>query len=381
MGLVNWAHLSVFFLSKNNLDLNMTQAYNFSAGPAMLPHSVLLKIQEELIEYENSKASVMEISHRGVDFMEAAEKSEKDLRELLKIPDHYKVLFLQGGASAQFSMVPINLLRGGSKANYANTGHWSVKAIAEAKRYCEVNVCTDSTENNFTNIDDFQNWDIDEASSYLHYTPNETIAGLEFDYIPDVSMPIAADMSSTILSREIDVSKYGVIYAGAQKNIGPSGLTIVIVRDDLIGYAVNGQPKLFDYATQANNDSMFNTPATFPWYAAGRVFEWLKEQGGLSTMQKINKTKADTLYSAIDNSDFYSNPVSMKYRSWMNVPFLLADEKLNSKFLERSKDSGLLALKGHRSVGGMRASIYNAMPQEGVDALVSFMNDFEKDFG
>ena len=359
----------------------MTQAYNFSAGPAMLPKEVLLKIQEELIEYENSKASVMEISHRGVDFMEAAEKSEKDLRELLKIPDHYKLLFLQGGASAQFSMVPINLLRGGSKANYANTGHWSVKAIAEAKRYCEVNVCTDSTENNFTNIDDFQNWDIDEAASYLHYTPNETIAGLEFDYIPDVSMPIAADMSSTILSREIDVSKYGVIYAGAQKNIGPSGLTIVIVRDDLIGHAVNGQPKLFDYATQANNDSMFNTPATFPWYAAGRVFEWLKEQGGLSVMQKINKTKADTLYSAIDNSDFYSNPVSMKYRSWMNVPFLLVDEKLNSKFLERSKDSGLLALKGHRSVGGMRASIYNAMPQEGVDALVSFMNDFEKDFG
>ena len=359
----------------------MTQAYNFSAGPAMLPKEVLLKIQEELIEYENSKASVMEISHRGVDFMEAAEKSEKDLRELLKIPDHYKVLFLQGGASAQFSMVPINLLRGGSKANYANTGHWSVKAIAEAKRYCEVNVCTDSTENNFTNIDDFQNWDIDEAASYLHYTPNETIAGLEFDYIPDVSMPIAADMSSTILSREIDVSKYGVIYAGAQKNIGPSGLTIVIVRDDLIGHAVNGQPKLFDYATQANNDSMFNTPATFPWYAAGRVFEWVKEKGGLSAMQAINKAKAESLYSAIDNSDFYSNPVSMKYRSWMNVPFLLADEKLNSKFLERSKDSGLLALKGHRSVGGMRASIYNAMPQEGVDALVSFMNDFEKDFG
>ncbi|MDA7437888.1 3-phosphoserine/phosphohydroxythreonine transaminase [Candidatus Pseudothioglobus singularis] len=359
----------------------MTQAYNFSAGPAMLPKEVLLKIQEELIEYENSKASVMEISHRSIDFMEAAQKSEKDLRELLKIPDHYKVLFLQGGASAQFSMVPINLLRGGSKANYANTGHWSVKAIAEAKRYCEVNVCTDSTENNFTNIDDFQNWDIDEAASYLHYTPNETIAGLEFDYIPDVSMPIAADMSSTILSREIDVSKYGIIYAGAQKNIGPSGLTIVIVRDDLIGHAVNGQPKLFDYATQVTNDSMFNTPATFSWYVAGRVFEWVKEKGGLSAMKTINKAKAESLYSAIDNSDFYSNPVSMKYRSWMNVPFLLADEKLNSKFLERSKDSGLLALKGHRSVGGMRASIYNAMPQEGVDALVSFMNDFEKDFG
>ena len=359
----------------------MTQAYNFSAGPAMLPKPVLLKIQEELIEYQNSKASVMEISHRGVDFMEAAEKSEKDLRTLLKIPDHYKVLFLQGGASSQFSMVPINLLRGGTKANYANTGHWSVKAIAEAKRYCDVNVCTDSSGNNFTDIEDFQNWKVDKDASYLHYTPNETIAGLEFDYIPDVSMPIAADMSSTILSREIDVSKYGVIYAGSQKNIGPSGLTIVIVREDLIGSVIDGQPKLFDYATQANNDSMFNTPATFPWYAAGRVFEWLKEQGGLSAIQKINETKAETLYRAIDSSDFYSNPVSVKYRSWMNVPFLLADEKLNSVFLERSKDADLLALKGHRSVGGMRASIYNAMPQDGVDALVSFMKDFEKDFG
>lgn len=359
----------------------MTQTYNFSAGPAMLPKEVLLKIQSELIEYEKSKASVMEISHRGVDFMEAAEKSEKDFRELLDIPENYKVLFLQGGASAQFSMVPINLLRGGSKANYANTGHWSVKAIAEAKRYCNVNICTDGTDNNFTDIEEFENWSIDEEASYLHYTPNETIAGLEFDYIPEVEMPIAADMSSTILSRPIDVSKYGVIYAGAQKNIGPSGLTIVIVREDLLGDVVKGQPKLFDYSTQANNDSMFNTPATFPWYAAGRVFEWLKEQGGLKAMQKINKTKAETLYKAIDNSDFYSNPVSIKYRSWMNVPFLLADENLNSKFLEQSKDAGLLALKGHRSVGGMRASIYNAMPQEGVDALISFMNDFEKDFG
>ena len=359
----------------------MTQTYNFSAGPAMLPKEVLLKIQSELIEYEKSKASVMEISHRGVDFMEAAEKSENDFRELLDIPDNYKVLFLQGGASAQFSMVPINLLRGGSIANYANTGHWSVKAIAEAKRYCKVNICTDGTDNNFTDIEEFENWNIDEEASYLHYTPNETIAGLEFDYIPEVEMPIAADMSSTILSRPIDVSKYGVIYAGAQKNIGPSGLTIVIVREDLIGDVVKGQPKLFDYSTQANNDSMFNTPATFPWYAAGRVFEWLKEQGGLKAMQKINKTKAETLYKAIDNSDFYSNPVSIKYRSWMNIPFLLADENLNSKFLEQSKDAGLLALKGHRSVGGMRASIYNAMPQEGVDALISFMNDFEKDFG
>jgi len=359
----------------------MTQTYNFSAGPAMLPTLVLKKIQQELIEYGNSKASVMEISHRGIDFMEAAQKSEKDLRDLLNIPSNYKVLFLQGGASAQFSMVPINLLRGKSKANYANTGHWSVKAIAEAQRYCKVNVCTDSSENSFTDIEDFQNWNIDSDSAYLHYTPNETIAGLEFDYIPDVDMPLVADMSSTILSREIDVSKYGVIYAGAQKNIGPAGLTIVIVRDDLIGKVVEGQPKLFDYSTQSNNESMFNTPATFPWYAAGRVFEWLKDLGGLSAIQKINHTKAKTLYKAIDNSNFYSNPVSIKYRSWMNVPFLLADDSLNGLFLERSKEAGLLALKGHRSVGGMRASIYNAMPQEGVDALVNFMSDFEKDFG
>ena len=359
----------------------MTQAYNFSAGPAMLPSEVLLKIQNELIEFKNAKASVMEISHRGVDFMEVAEKSEKDLRDLMKVPDEYKVLFLQGGASAQFSMVPINLLRGGSKANYANTGHWSVKAIAEAERYCDVRICTDSKVNNFTNIDDFKNWKIDEEASYLHFTPNETIAGLEFDYIPDVSMPIAADMSSTILSREIDVSKYGVIYAGAQKNIGPSGLTIVIVREDLLGDVVKGQPKLFDYSMQVNNDSMFNTPSTFPWYVAGKVFEWLKEQGGLSAMQKINKAKAETLYKAIDGSDFYSNPVSIQYRSWMNVPFLLADENLNNIFLKRSKHAGLIALKGHKSVGGMRASIYNAMPQEGVDALIDFMKDFEKDFG
>ena len=359
----------------------MNQVFNFSAGPAMLPREVLFKVQNELIEYEDAKASIMEISHRRFNFKEAAEKSEKDFRDLLNIPENFKVLFLQGGASAQFSMIPNNLLRGGSIANYANTGHWSVKAIAEAKRYCKVNICTDGTENNFTDIEEFENWKIDEEASYLHFTPNETIAGLEFDYVPDVAMPIAADMSSTILSRPIDVSKFGVIYAGAQKNIGPSGLTIVIVREDLLGDVVKGQPKLFDYSTQANNDSMFNTPSTFPWYVAGRVFEWLKEQGGLSAMQKINKAKAESLYSAIDNSDFYSNLVSIKYRSWMNVPFLLADENLNSMFLDKSKDADLLGLKGHKSVGGMRASIYNAMPQEGVDALISFMNDFEKDFG
>ncbi|MCH9711804.1 MAG: 3-phosphoserine/phosphohydroxythreonine transaminase [Proteobacteria bacterium] len=359
----------------------MSEIYNFSAGPAMLPKPVLQQIQAELLEYGNAKASVMEISHRGVDFTAVAQKAEQDLRELMNIPNNHKVLFLQGGASAQFSMVPINLLRGKTSVNYANTGHWSVKAIAEAKRYAEVNICTDSSANKFTDIDDFSNWNIDQDAAYLHYTPNETIAGLEFDFIPEADMPIVADMSSTILSREIDVSKFGVIYAGAQKNIGISGLTLVIVREDLIGNVVPKQPILFDYATQANNDSMHNTPATFPWYVAGRVFEWLKDQGGISAMASVNERKANKLYQAIDGSDFYSNPVSSKYRSWMNVPFILADDSLDKMFLEKSYNANLLALKGHKSVGGMRASIYNAMPESGVDALIEFMADFEKQYG
>jgi phosphoserine aminotransferase len=359
----------------------MSQVYNFSAGPAMLPTQVLQQMHDELLEYGNAKASVMEISHRGVDFMAMAQKSEQDLRDLMGIPNNYKVLFLQGGASAQFSMVPINLLRGKTTVNYAHTGHWSKKAIAEAKRYAQVNICTDSSENKYTDIADFDQWNIDEKAAYLHYTPNETIAGLEFNYVPEVDMPLVADMSSSILSREIDVSKFGVIYAGAQKNIGIAGLTIVIVREDLVGEVVKNQPILFDYATQMNNESMFNTPSTYPWYVAGRVFEWLKAQGGLSVMGKINETKAQTLYDAIDNSNFYSNIVTKKYRSWMNVPFLLADENLNTLFLEQAAKNNLITLKGHRSVGGMRASIYNAMPQEGIDALVSFMQTFEKENG
>jgi phosphoserine aminotransferase len=361
--------------------MSMSEIYNFSAGPAALPKSVLRQIQAELLEYGNAKASVMEISHRGVDFMQVAQKAEQDLRDLMSIPNNYKVLFLQGGASSQFSMVPINLLRGKTKANYANTGHWSVKAIAEAQRYCEVNVCTDSTANKFTDIEDFSNWNIDESAAYLHYTPNETIAGLEFDFVPEVDMPVVADMSSSILSRKIDVSKFGVIYAGAQKNIGVAGLTVVIVREDLIGDVVTKQPILFDYSTQADNDSMFNTPTTFAWYTAGLVFEWLKAQGGIKAMAQINDRKASKLYQAIDSSDFYSNPVNPKYRSWMNVPFMLADDSLNKLFLEKSYNANLLALKGHKSVGGMRASIYNAMPESGVDALIEFMTDFERQHG
>ncbi len=359
----------------------MSQVYNFSAGPAMLPVQVMKQMKEELLEYGNAKASVMEISHRGADFMAMAEKSERDLRDLMNIPDNYKVLFMQGGASAQFSMVPINLLRGKTTANYAHTGHWSKKAIAEAQRYCDVNICVDSSHNKYTDIADFKDWHINEKGAFLHYTPNETIAGLEFDYIPETEQPLVADMSSTILSREIDVSKYGVIYAGAQKNIGIAGLTIVIVREDLVGNVAAHQPILFDYATQINNDSMYNTPSTYPWYVAGRVFEWLKEQGGLSVMAKINEHKAKTLYAAIDGSDFYSNPVVERYRSWMNVPFLLANEDLNGLFLEQAAERDLITLKGHRSVGGMRASIYNAMPQKGIDTLVGFMQDFEKENG
>lgn len=359
----------------------MSQVYNFSAGPAMLPKQVLQLMQSELLEYGNSKTSVMEISHRATDFMTLAQKSKQDLCDLMNIPNNYKVLFMQGGASSQFSMVPINLLHGKTKANYAHTGHWSKKAIAEAQRYCDVNICTDSSDNKYTDIADIADWNIDKDAAYLHYTPNETIAGLEFDYTPEVDMPLVADMSSTILSREINVSKYGVIYAGAQKNIGISGLTVAIVREDLIGNVVKNQPILFDYATQANNDSMYNTPSTYPWYVASRIFEWLKDQGGLSVMAKINEKKAKTLYDAIDGSDFYSNPVAKKYRSWVNVPFLLANEDLNSLFLEKAADNGLITLKGHRSVGGMRASIYNAMPQEGIDLLVSFMQDFEKGNG
>jgi len=359
----------------------MNQVYNFSAGPSMLPEQVMRKMQSELLDYRNMKVSVMEVSHRGQDFMELSQKAEQDLRDLMGIPDNYKVLFLQGGASAQFSMVPINLLRGGSVANYANTGHWSVKAIAEAKRYCDVHICTDSKENGYKDIAEFDSWNIDTNGAYLHYTPNETIDGLEFDYVPEVDMPVVADMSSTILSRPCDVSKFGVIYAGAQKNMGLSGLTVVIVRDDLIGEPVEKQPVLFNYSTQANNQSMYNTPSTFSWYAAGLVFDWIKGLGGLESMANINKEKSQQLYSEIDNSELYSNQVNPKYRSWMNVPFVLADDRLDKLFLEKSYNANLLALKGHKAVGGMRASIYNAMPMEGINALVEFMSDFEKQYG
>jgi len=359
----------------------MNKVYNFSAGPAALPRVVLERLIIELPEFRDAKASVMEISHRGVDFMVLAQKAEKDLRDLMNIPENYKVLFLQGGASQQFSMIPINLLRGKKIANYANTGHWSGKAIHEGSRYCDVNVCTDSTKNGFTDIEDYSTWKIDPDGAYLHYTPNETIAGLEFDYIPEVDMPLVADMSSSILSRKIDVSKFGLIYAGAQKNIGVSGLTVVIVREDLIGEVVDYQPVLFDYSTQANNDSMYNTPCTFAWYTAALVFEWLKELGGIESITQHNEKKSRLLYEAIDLSDFYSNNVATRFRSRMNVPFFTPNPKLDKLFVQDALNENLLALKGHRAIGGIRASIYNAMSVEGVEALVSFMCDFEKKSG
>lgn len=356
----------------------MSRVYNFSAGPAALPEDVLQQAKEEMLDWQGTGMSVMEMSHRGKAFMSIAEKAEVDLRELMAIPDNYKVLFLQGGASSQFSMVPINLLNGKASADYVLTGQWSKKAIAEAKRYCNVNVVASSEDQKFTTVPEQSSWNTSADAAYLHYTPNETIVGVEFPFIPDVDVPLVADMSSTILSREIDVSKYGVIYAGAQKNIGPAGLTIAIVRDDLIGHAMPAMPVMMDYKTHSDNDSMYNTPPTYSWYLAGLVFQWLKDKGGIAAMTEINERKAGKLYQAIDNSSFYSNPVDINCRSWMNVPFILADSELDKTFLEQAEQAGLTTLKGHRSVGGMRASIYNAMPEAGVDALIEFMKDFEQ---
>ncbi len=357
----------------------MARVFNFSAGPAMLPTAVLERAQAEMLDWNGSGMSVMEMSHRGKEFMSIAEKAEADLRQLLAIPANYKVLFLQGGASSQFSMVPINLLNGRDSADYLLTGQWSKKAIAEGKRYCKVNVIADTGDSNFTTVPAADSLDFSTDAAYVHYTPNETIVGVEFPYVPDTGdVPLVADMSSTILSRPIDVSKYGVIYAGAQKNIGPAGVTVVIVRDDLVGHAADTMPVMFDYKTHADSGSMYNTPPTYSWYLSGLVFDWLLQQGGLEAMAATNRRKAEKLYAAIDASDFYANPVALECRSWMNVPFILANAELDAKFLEEAGDNGLTTLKGHRSVGGMRASIYNAMPEEGVDALIAFMADFEQ---
>ena len=357
----------------------MSRVFNFSAGPAMVPEAVLQQAKEELLDWQGSGMSVMEMSHRGKEFMSIAEHAEADLRQIMAIPDNYKVLFLQGGASSQFAMAPLNLLGDKGTADYINTGAWSKKAISEAKRYCDVNVAASTADNNFTSAPTQSELNLNKDAAYVHYTPNETIGGVEFSYVPDTGdVPLVADFSSTILSRPIDVSKYGIIYAGSQKNIGPAGLAVVIIRDDLIGHAKSNVPAMFDYKTHAEADSMYNTPPTYTWYFAGLVFSWIKNNGGLQAMAEVNQRKAEKLYAAIDNSDFYSNPVEKISRSWMNVPFILDNSDLDGAFISSAKEAGLVTLKGHRSVGGMRASIYNAMPEAGVDALVSFMAEFEK---
>ena len=360
----------------------MSRVFNFSAGPAMIPQAVLEKAQSEMLDWNGTGMSTMEMSHRGKDYMSIADKAMADLREVMAIPDTHEILFLQGGASSQFAMVPMNLLRGKKTADYINTGAWSKKAIAEAKKYCDVNIAATTEDNKFSSAPAQADLKLNPDAAYVHYTPNETIGGVEFDYIPETNgVPLVADMSSTILSRPIDVSKFAVIYAGAQKNIGPAGLTVVIVRKDLIGETIDGTPGMFDYKTHADNGSMSNTPPTYAWYLAGLVFDWIKQQGGLTAIAEINERKAGKLYAAIDGSDFYGSPVAVNNRSWMNVPFTLADAELDKVFLEEAAKQNLVTLKGHRSVGGMRASIYNAMPEAGVDALVKFMDEFAKKHG
>lgn len=357
--------------------------YNFSAGPAVLPAPVLEKAQAELTDWHGCGMSVMEMSHRGKEFISIAEKAEQDLRELMNIPANYRVLFLQGGASQQFAMVPLNLLRGKTTADYLHTGEWSKKAIAEAKKFCTVNVVASGAEQQFTQVPDPATWTLNPDAAYLHLTPNETIGGVEFAWLPDAGqVPLVGDLSSTILSRPVDVARYGLIYAGAQKNMGIAGLAVVIVREDLLGQTVPGTPTMLDYKVHAENESMYNTPPAFALYMAGLVFEWVKAQGGLSAMEAINRDKAEALYRAIDGSaGFYRSPVPTAFRSRMNIPFTLKDAALDGPFLKQADALGLLQLKGHRSVGGMRASIYNAMPRAGVDSLINFMNEFARQHG
>lgn len=358
---------------------------NFSAGPATLPTQVLQRAQDELLDWQGRGVSVMEVSHRSKEYLAITEKAEAKLRSLMVIPDNYKVLFLQGGGSLQFSAIPLNLLNG-KCADYLTTGTWSVKAIKEARRYKklglgDVNQVATGKDSNFTDVPAQSEWKLSSDAAYFHYCANETIHGLQIFEPPQVDVPLIVDMSSCILSQPIDVSKFGMIYAGAQKNIGPAGLVIVIIREDLLGQASEWCPLLMNYTHQVEKESMSNTPATYSWYLAGLVFDWLEEQGGVKAIGKINQQKAALLYETIDNSAFYSNAVAPEYRSIMNVPFILADSTLDKVFLEESEKAGLLHLKGHREVGGMRASIYNAVPLEWVEQLVDFMKDFEKKYG
>lgn len=355
------------------------RVFNFAAGPAMLPLEVLEQVRSELTDWRGSASSVMEVSHRSKAFIEIAQTAETDLRELLGVPSNYRVLFLQGGATGQFSAIPMNLARVDSVVDYLDTGAWSKKALDEAKRYCFVNVAANQAESLYCTVPDPKALKLSADAAYVHYTSNETIGGVEFPYVPDTGeTSLVADMSSTLLSRPFEVSRCGLIYAGAQKNIGPAGLTVVIVRDDLLGRARPATPAVWDYQAQAEQGSMVNTPPTFAWYLAGLVFKWLKAQGGLPAMGERNRAKANALYAAIDRSGFYHNPVARNCRSWMNVPFTIAHSELHQVFLRDAAEAGLSNLEGHRSVGGMRASLYNAMPMAGVEALTDFMKEFER---
>jgi len=360
----------------------MKRVFNFSAGPAVLPLEVLQQAAAEMCDWHGTGMSVMEMSHRGKEFISIHAQAEADLRELLAIPTNYKVLFLQGGAIGQNAIIPMNLLRGKTGADYINTGEWSKKSIKEAKKYCAVNVAATSESSNFSCVPKRETWKLDANAAYVHICANETIGGVEYHTIPDVgSVPLVADMSSNILSKPVDVSKYGLIYAGSQKNIGPAGLTIVIVRDDLLGQALPITPSAFDYKQQADNDSMLNTPPTYSVYIAGLVFQWLKKKGGLAAIAEYNRKKAGLIYDLLDSTSFYSSPVAKEDRSLMNVPFKTPSEALDDAFLKGAQAQGMLQLKGHRSVGGVRASIYNAMPIEGVQALVAYMKEFAQKNG
>jgi len=353
--------------------------YNFCAGPATMPLAVLERAKRELVNWHDAGLSVMEMSHRGKEFVAIAAQAEAHLRQLLAVPASHKVLFLQGGASMQFAGVPMNLLRGRTKVDYVDTGIWSGKAIAEARKFAEVNVAASSEDRRYTYAPKQSAWKLSKDAAYVHYCSNETIGGVEFHWTPDVGdVPLVADMSSHILSRPVDIAKFGLIYAGAQKNIGPSGLVVVIVREDLLGHAIPTTPDVLNYGLQSKADSMLNTPPTFSVYLAGLTFEWLIAQGGLEAMEATNLRKSQALYGYLDSQDFYANPIAKEDRSRMNVPFRLADESLDAKFLEEAEARGLSQLKGHRSVGGMRASIYNAMPEEGVRELVGFMQEFAR---
>ncbi len=360
----------------------MTRVHNFSAGPAALPEPVLQRIRDDIPDWGGTGMSVMEVSHRSKEFVECAEKAEASLRTLLGISDAYSVLFMQGGATLQFAMAALNLSAPGDTVDYVVTGSWGKKAVKEAQRFCHVNIAADAEDSGYAHVPAEDSWQKTADAAYLHYTPNETIGGVEFHFVPDTGdVPLVVDMSSTILSRPVDVDKFGLIYAGAQKNIGPAGLTLAIIRKDLLEKARSDTPTLMTYKAFADSGSMTNTPPVFAWYVAGLVFDYLLEQGGLDAVAAVNERKSGKLYAAIDGSDFYSNPVAKDSRSWMNVPFVLADPALDPVFLEESKAAGLTNLKGHRSVGGMRASIYNAVSEASVDALIDFMQQFAQKHG